>query len=295
MNDISLDVYCDSINSDSYYIEDFRNWVKEGIHGKDLLPRSRWDEIWDDFAGTFDDEVEEENVTEFEVDVNLEKSLKVRKINGKWKCSDGSVYMGYLKPKDIVAWLRRDYGQAWLIESVNKSLKEISINFPGSKTFDYYEGFEADVDYWYGRYCEDVDAGVNDPDVGIVEYIAGKIEQEHPTENPMQFDSLMKWVRETLPKVDKNWYSNMWGPVKEKVEQPFVFIKIFDPYEDGEAESVVRSYGGQIDYDAWTISKENIQDIKDELYDWENRIAFYSSYNDGTFGRKLKEAKQRIK
>lgn len=91
-----------------------------------------------------------------------------------------------------------------------KGLKEIApISFPGSKTFDYYEGFEADVDYWYGRYCEDVDAGVNDPDVGIVEYIAGKIEQEHPTENPMQFDSLMKWVRETLPKVEKNWSVNI--------------------------------------------------------------------------------------
>lgn len=104
-------------------------------------------------------------------------------------------------------------------------LKEISINFPGSKTFDIYEGFEADVDYWNRRYCEDVDAGVNDPDVGIVEYIAGKIEQEHPTENPMQFNSLMKWVRETLPKVDNNWYSNIWGPVKEKTARHFDSIK----------------------------------------------------------------------
>lgn len=91
-----------------------------------------------------------------------------------------------------------------------KRFKEIApIDFPGSKTFDIYEGFEADVDFWYGRYCENVDAGVNDPDVGIVEYIAGKIEQEHPTDNPMQFDSLMRWVRETLPKVEKNWSVNI--------------------------------------------------------------------------------------
>lgn len=91
-----------------------------------------------------------------------------------------------------------------------RNLEEIApISFPGSKTFDIYEGFEADVDYWYGRYCEDVDAGVNDPDCGIVEYIAGNIEREHPTENPMQFDSLMRWVRETLPKVEKNWSVNI--------------------------------------------------------------------------------------
>lgn len=101
-------------------------------------------------------------------------------------------------------------GYAYDVFREEKDLKEIApINFPGSKTFDIYEGFEADVDYWYGRYCEDVDAGVNDPDVGIVEYIAGKIEQEHPTENPMQFDSLMRWVRETLPKVEKNWSVNI--------------------------------------------------------------------------------------
>lgn len=83
-----------------------------------------------------------------------------------------------------------------------KHFKEIApIDFPGSKTFDYYEGFEADVDFWYGRYCEDDDA---DPDEGIVGFIAGKIDEEHPTENPEQFNSLMRWVRDTLRKVEKN-------------------------------------------------------------------------------------------
>ena len=81
--------------------------------------------------------------------------------------------------------------------------------FREGNLFDYYDGLEADVDFWYGKYCEDVDAGVNDPDVGIVEYIAGKIDEEHPTENPEQFNSLMRWVRETLPKVEKNWSVNI--------------------------------------------------------------------------------------
>lgn len=81
--------------------------------------------------------------------------------------------------------------------------------FREGNLFDFYDGLEADVDFWYGRYCEDVDAGVNDPDVGIVEYIAGKIDEEHPTENPEQFNSLMRWVREILPKVEKNWSVNI--------------------------------------------------------------------------------------
>lgn len=81
--------------------------------------------------------------------------------------------------------------------------------FREGNLFDSYDGLEADVDFWYGRYCEDVDAGVNDPDVGIVEYIAGKIDEEHPTENPEQFNSLMRWVREILPKIEKNWSVNI--------------------------------------------------------------------------------------
>ena len=81
--------------------------------------------------------------------------------------------------------------------------------FREGNLFNYYDGLEADVDFWYGKYCEDVDAGVNDLDVGIVEYIAGKIDEEHPTESPEQFNSLMRWVREILPKVEKNWSVNI--------------------------------------------------------------------------------------
>ena len=77
--------------------------------------------------------------------------------------------------------------------------------FREGNIFDYYEGMEADVDFWYGKYCENVFAGVNDPDEGIVEYIAGKIDEEHPTENPEQFNSLMRWVRSLLPEVEKKW------------------------------------------------------------------------------------------
>ena len=81
--------------------------------------------------------------------------------------------------------------------------------FREGEAFHPYESFEADVDFWYGKYCEDVDAGINDPDEGIAEYIAGKIDEEHPTESPEQFNSLIRWVREVLPKVEKNWSVNI--------------------------------------------------------------------------------------
>lgn len=89
-----------------------------------------------------------------------------------------------------------------------KGLKEIAaIDFPGSKTFDYYEGFEDDVNFWFDKYAANVAAGVNDPEVDVAEFIAGKIEDDgHPTENPMQFDSLMRQVWATLP---KNWRASI--------------------------------------------------------------------------------------
>ena len=122
--------------------------------------------------------------------------------------------------------------------------------------------------------------------MGIAEYIAEKIDEEHPTESPEQFKSLVRLVRETYPKAEKKWSVN----IHEASEQPFVFIKIFDPYEDGEARATVQSYGGPMAYNVWSISKENIQDIKDELPDWENRIAFYRYYSNGKLGGKLSEA-----
>lgn len=161
-----------------------------------------------------------------------------------------------------------------------------AMSYGNGEVFHPYEGFEADVGFWYNEYCKDVDAGLNNPDVGIAEYIADKIDEEHPTESPEQFKSLVRLVRETYPKAEKKWSVN----IHEASEQPFVFIKVFDPYEDGEARAIAQSYGGQIDYNVWSISKENIQDIKDELPDWENRIAFYRYYNSRKLGGKLSEA-----
>lgn len=160
-----------------------------------------------------------------------------------------------------------------------------AMTYGNGEVFHPYEGFEDDVDFWYGEYCKDVDAGLS-PGGGIAEYIADRINKEHPTKSYDQFKSLVRLVREIYPKSEKKWSVN----IHEASEQPFVFIKIFDPYEDGEARATVQSYGGPMAYNVWSISKENIQDIKDELPDWENRIAFYRYYSSGKLGGKLFEA-----
>ena len=79
--------------------------------------------------------------------------------------------------------------------------------------------------------------------------------------------------------------------IKSNYSNKEVVVKILDS-SDYEARNVLESYGGQLDYDIWSISKENIQDVKDEINDWKNRIVFYSSYNyrSGRFGKKLTES-----
>lgn len=92
-------------------------------------------------------------------------------------------------------------GYAYDVFREEKNLKEIApISFPGSKTFDIYEGFEADVEFYLEKYNQDVMDGVIGPEVDATEYIAGRIDEKYPTDNPMQFDSLMRWVRALLPK-----------------------------------------------------------------------------------------------
>lgn len=142
--EMSLGEYCDSVNSDAKYIEAFKDWVRKGIHGRDILSRSRWDEIWDDFGDTFYDD-EEVEVTQFEVDVDAEKPLKVWKDGSRWKCSDGTTYMSYLKPADVVYWLRKDYGRAWLVESTNRKNANILSRVKESKMKELYDNLTDEI------------------------------------------------------------------------------------------------------------------------------------------------------
>ena len=65
---------------------------------------------------------------------------------------------------------------------------------------DDYKTIEDDVNFWYNQYCYDVDAGINNPDVGIVDYITEKIDNEYPTDSMDQFESLRKEITRVLRK-----------------------------------------------------------------------------------------------
>ena len=124
--------------------------------------------------------------------------------------------------------------------------------------------------------------------------------------NSVEVDDLkrvLSWLkkRRSAPRIEiwdenkNNVTSQFWTPkVKESTkileDRNCVVVKLLDP-EDDEARAVIESYGGQLNYRVWSISKENVQDVKEEIDDWENRIAFYSSYKNssGRFGKKLKE------
>lgn len=146
-------------------------------------------------------------------------------------------------------------------EASNKHLREIApIEFPGSKTFDVYEGFEADVEFYFEKYNQDVKDGVSDPNVDVVEYIAGRIDEKYPTENPMQFDSLIGEVRALLPKIDKDWYANMYNPKrvkegKEQMEESKVSSSYVKQLET-DRRYYERTADGHWEAEDWTIANE---------------------------------------
>ena len=77
-----------------------------------------------------------------------------------------------------------------------------------SNRYDYYDGMDHDVKFWAMQYAANEEARFeahlgNEPDIDEVEWIAGKIDEEHPTDSPEQFESLMRWVRELLREGNK--------------------------------------------------------------------------------------------
>ena len=77
-----------------------------------------------------------------------------------------------------------------------------------SNNYDYYDGMEADAVFWADKYDEYVDAGMTDPDDGIVGFVAGKIDEEHPSDSPEQYASLERWVMSILK--EKGYFKMPW-------------------------------------------------------------------------------------
>lgn len=102
---MSLSEFCDMLNVDEDYKNDFRDWVRSGIHGRDILSYDRWMEIFDDFADTFGNKGEPE--TEFDYTTKSGEKISFWKAGGKWRTSNGMSFMGYLTPDDIIYCLNK--------------------------------------------------------------------------------------------------------------------------------------------------------------------------------------------
>ena len=79
-------------------------------------------------------------------------------------------------------------------------------------SFNYYDGFEDDVKFFAEKYSDNDD---------IVEMVAGDIENEHPTESPEEFDSLMRAVHEELKRqgyFKQPWQVNSSRQIKSAID-----------------------------------------------------------------------------
>lgn len=101
----TLSEFCGLLDIDEDYKKDFVDWVHRGIHGKDSLSYDRWMEIFDDFAGTYDDNGEPE--TGFTYMSKSGKKINIWKAGGKWHASNGMSFIGYLTPNDIIYCLNK--------------------------------------------------------------------------------------------------------------------------------------------------------------------------------------------
>lgn len=83
---------------------------------------------------------------------------------------------------------------------------------PIKSSFNYYDGFEDDVRFFAERYSDNDD---------IVEMVAGDIENDHPTESPEEFESLMRAVHEELKRqgyFKQPWQVNSSRQIKSAVD-----------------------------------------------------------------------------
>ena len=137
----TVEEFVDLISADYYDKEDFIDWVKEGIHGHDKLSADRWMEQWRERESMFTNSEDSTNEDEFIVYTD-DKEITVRKMDdNKWHGSDGKIFMGYLKPQDVLHWYRQDYGKAWIDSS--RQIKS-SPNFKEFTADEIFDTFDTD-------------------------------------------------------------------------------------------------------------------------------------------------------
>lgn len=132
MDDLyDFECYCDQADITETDRNDFRDWFLEGPHTLDeLMSLVQWDCQWEEFTG---EPLNVKEVTSFEVELNGGPDMggaiiELVKEGDRWNeyvlsaspdfyWPGASRYMSYLKPEDILVWLRKDFDSARITEN----------------------------------------------------------------------------------------------------------------------------------------------------------------------------------
>ena len=144
-------------------------------------------------------------------------------------------------------------------------------------SFNYYDGFEDDVAYFAEQYSDNDD---------IVELVAGDIENDHPTESPEEFDSLMRAVHEELKR--QGYFKQPWQVNSSK--KPIVSNK--EPADMDMAyqlEGYIESDGQLYTQMIVPVIKNLERKVKRGIYDYNKSLILWQHVADEGAKRYVKE------
>lgn len=156
---------------------------------------------------------------------------------------------------------------------------------PIKSSFNYYDGFENDVAFFAERYSDNDD---------IVEMVAGDIENDHPTESPEEFDSLMRAVQEELKR--QGYFKQPWQVNNSR--------QIKSSKEDKADEDGPHMKFKTLDEDTKFRLREQIEDELEALLDklhvkfttdvWEETVQYILSFFEEDNAYNPRTAKQAV-
>ena len=147
-------------------------------------------------------------------------------------------------------------------------------------SFNYYDGFENDVAFFAENY-----EGNDESD--LVEWVAGKIEDnDHPTESPEEFDSLMRAVHEELKR--QGYFKQPWQVNSSK--KPITSNK--EPTDMDMAyqlEGYIESDGQLYTQIIVPVIKNLERKVKKGIYDYDKSLIMWQHVADEGAKRYVKE------
>lgn len=158
-------------------------------------------EQWDDWRRGYSEGDEDRIHSSRRNEMNSKKSIKSSQSNmweeGYQAYYDGEGYADY--PTGLSQSEAEDWMSGYDFANKEDQAGHSPIKQSIKSSFNYYDGFEDDVRYFAEQHSDEDD---------IVEMVAGDIENDHPTESPEEFESLMRAVQVELKK--QGYFKQPW-------------------------------------------------------------------------------------